>query len=144
MCKLYSLKLKFLVLVSALVFYGLVPTMLSGHSTGAWIATSGCGNQAFIFVSSWHSPGGITPAEGLYIDRNQDGMIIQSGGINKSVCSTTTGEYSGTTGVANSTDYFPMSTWINFTAANLPNGNITAHTDPVILAGLKKWLKDVK
>ena len=121
MRNLYSLKHKFLVLVSALVIYGLVPTMLSGHSTGAWMATSACGKQAFIFVSAWHPVGGITPAEGLYIDRNQNGMIIQSGGINKSVCNTPTGEYTGTTGVANSTDYFPMSTWISSTTANLPN-----------------------
>ena len=144
MRNLYSLKHKFLVLVSALVIYGLVPTMLSGHSTGAWMATSACGKQAFIFVSAWHPVGGITPAEGLYIDRNQNGMIIQSGGINKSVCNTPTGEYTGTTGVANSTDYFPMSTWISSTTANLPNDNLTSHTDPAILNGLKKWLKVVK
>ena len=144
MNKLYNLKLKFLVLVSALAFSGLIPTMLSGHSTGAWMATSQCGTQAFIFVSCWHSVGPITPTEGLYIDRNQDGNIIQSGGINKSVCSTTTGEFTGTTGVANSSDYFPMTTWIGSAAANLPNDDLTSHTDPVILAGLKKWLKDVK
>ena len=147
MRNLYSLKHKFLVLVSALVIYGLVPTMLSGHSTGAWIATSACGKQAFIFVSAWHTPGPVTPTQGLYIDRNKDGNIINALGVNKAVCTLsggTGGELTGTTGVANSTDYFPMSDWISHTAAGLPNMNLTSFTDPVLLDGLKKWLKDVK
>ena len=130
-------------LLPILVVFG-ISSSLSGHSTGAWMATSQCGTQAFIFVSCWHPVGGISPTEGIYIDRNQDGNIVQSGGTNKSVCTTATGEYTGTTGVANSSDYFPMSTWISAATANLPNDNLTSHTDPVILEGLKKWLKDVK
>jgi hypothetical protein len=147
MSKLYNLKHKFLMLVSALVFSGLIPNILSAHSTGAWIATSQCGTRAFIFVSAWHPAGTITPTQGLYIDRNKDGNIINALGVNKSVCTlsgATNGELTGTTGVANSSDYFPMSTWITSTAAGLPNTNLTSHTNPVLLDGLKKWLKDVK
>lgn len=84
MDKLYNLKLKFLVLVSALAFSGLIPTMLSGHSTGAWIATSQCGTQAWIFVSAWnsHTAAPVRNSEGLFIDRNQDGKIINRYGVN--------------------------------------------------------------
>jgi hypothetical protein len=138
----FILKLKFLVLFSALVFPGLFPIMLSGHSSGAWTAASQCETKAFISISSWYTTASITSTEGLYIDGNKDGKIVQPEGINNDVYTIATGKFTGSTAVANSSAYFPKNTWISSKATNLPSDVLTSQYAPANLDGLKKWLKD--
>ncbi len=138
----FNLKLKFLVLFSALVFPGLFPIMLSGRSSGAWTTANQCGTKTFISVSSWYTTAPITSTEGLYLDGNKDGKIVQPEGINKDVYTIVTGEFTGSTAVANSSAYFPKNTWISSTDTNLPSDVLSSNHAPAILDGLKKWLKD--
>ena len=145
MNKLYNLKLKFLVLVSALVFSGLIPSMLSGHSTGAWLATSTCGTKAWIFVSTWDGDGSANPTQGIYIDTDKDGFIRNASGTNKSVCSlvgTNGGELTGA-GASGNPDYFAMTDWEPNTALGLPL-TIVSHTHISTYNGIKKYLRDFK
>lgn len=142
MTKHFILKLKFLVLFSALVFPGLFPIMLSGRSSGAWTAASQCGTKAFISVSSRYTTAPITSTEGLYLGGNKDGKIVQPEGINNDVYTIAKGKFTGSTAVANSFAYFPKKTWISSTDKNLPSDVLSSHDVPAILDGLKKWLKD--
>jgi len=117
----FNLKLKFLVLISALVFNCLFPILLSGRSSGAWTAASQCETKAFISVSSRYTTVPITSAEGLYLRGNKDSKIVQPEGINKDVYTIATGKFTGSSGVANSSAYFLKSTWISSTGTNLPS-----------------------
>jgi len=138
----FNLKLKFLVLISALVFNCLFPILLSGRSSGAWTAASQCETKAFISVSARYTTVPITSAEGLYLGGNKVGKIVQPVGIIKDVYTIATGKFTGSTAVANSSAYFPKNTWISSTDTYLPSDVLSSHDVPAILVGLKKWLKD--
>ena len=106
----YNLKLKFLVLISALVFFGLTPSILSAHSTGGWVAVPKCGTgKAYLFISTYHdysfydataphSANRTSPVQGIYIDFNKDESIKDKNGNDVLKCSISTaqaGDYSG-------------------------------------------------
>lgn len=138
----FNLKIKFLVLFSALAFYVLFPIILSGRSSGAWTTASQCGTKTFISVSSWYTTSTINSTEGLYLDGNKDGKNVQPEGINKDVYTIATVEFTGSTAVANSSAYFSKNTWISSTDTNLPSDVLSSNHALAILDGLKKWLKD--
>lgn len=115
-----------------------ISSSLSGHSTGAWLVRHTCGtlNQAFIFVSTYHSVGTAAPTEGVYIDRNQDGQIRNKANIDKVVCSLDDTQGLELSGVATtSTDYYPMDSWIAGGALPLTN-----FSDPGIFTIINQWL----
>lgn len=121
---------------------------LFSHSTGAWLATSKCGTKAWIFVSAWNSHTATTPriSEGIYIDRDKDGKIVNFAGINKNYCDIPTSEFTGTGASLSSSDYFQMTDWKNPSVFGLSGAPyvFTSYTDLNILNGIKKYLSDVK
>ena len=89
-------------------------------------------------------------SEGIYIDRNQDGLVRNNDNNNLAFCSQTISQMSGLSTLAgtpttSSSDYFPMSSWRRPGAFGLSQPyTMTSHTDPNLINGIKKYLADNK
>jgi len=92
---------KFLVLVSALAFIG-TNYKANAHSTAGFVGVSPCGTKAIFFIVSYHhgketidalSPDGLSgTAQGLYLDINKDGFIVDDlGNLTNGLSGTFTG-----------------------------------------------------